>query len=132
MLLAQAHSLDAIFNDLARRAALNVHEYLNAAERYLRSGLKAQSQCRATIEALGNLKNPRPIAYVGQMNNANGPQQVNNSALTQKPLSRQNELLEQTLGTRLDAGAAGTTGGADTRLEALGAVNRAEDDRGQG
>ena len=34
----------------------------------MRLALKAQSQCRATIEALTNIKNPRPVAYVRQAN----------------------------------------------------------------
>ena len=41
-LTAQAAALDAIFNDMARRAALNAGQYLDAAERYLRLALKAQ------------------------------------------------------------------------------------------
>lgn len=52
LLIAQAHTLDAIFNSLARRASLNMGEYINAAETYMRLALKAQSQCRATLETL--------------------------------------------------------------------------------
>jgi hypothetical protein len=39
---------------------------------------KPQAQCRATIEALAEIKNPRPVAFVKQANIAQGPQQVNN------------------------------------------------------
>jgi hypothetical protein len=35
---------------------------------YLRLGLKAQSQCRATLETLAAIKNPRPVAFVQQAN----------------------------------------------------------------
>jgi len=56
--MAQAHTLDAIFGSCARRAALNMGTYLNTAETYLRLGLKAQSQCRTTLETLANIKNP--------------------------------------------------------------------------
>jgi hypothetical protein len=38
-----------MFNELARRAALNMGEYLNATETYLRHEFKAQAQCRSTI-----------------------------------------------------------------------------------
>ena len=31
---------------------------------YLSLALKAQAQCRATPEALAEIKNPRPIAFV--------------------------------------------------------------------
>ena len=77
MLVAQAHSLDAIFNRLAGRAAVNMAEHPQAMEIFLRMALRAQSQCRATIEALAAIKNP-PVIYARQANIANGPQQINN------------------------------------------------------
>ena len=43
----------------------------------MRLAMKAQSQCRATAEALALMKNPQP--YIRQANIAQGPQQVNNS-----------------------------------------------------
>ena len=78
MLVTQAHTLDAIFHNLARRSALNMGEYMGAAETYMRLAQKAQSQCRATLETLWTMKNPSPIAFVKQANIAHGPQQVNN------------------------------------------------------
>ncbi|MEP0390749.1 MAG: hypothetical protein ABJ205_06715 [Erythrobacter sp.] len=59
MLAAQADTLNSIFNETARRAALNMGEYIEATEKYLRLGLKAQAQCRATIEALDKITNGR-------------------------------------------------------------------------
>jgi hypothetical protein len=35
--------------------------------------LKAQSQCRATLETLAAIKNPQPVAFVRQANIAHGP-----------------------------------------------------------
>jgi hypothetical protein len=58
-LAAQAIALDSMFSELARRAALNAGEYMNATERYGRLALKAQSNCRATLEALARLHQPR-------------------------------------------------------------------------
>ena len=58
MLTAQSHTLDAMFGSLARRAHANLREYPDAAERYMRLALKAQSQCRATLETLATIKNP--------------------------------------------------------------------------
>lgn len=52
MLAMQADALNGMFTELSRRAAANMGEYLNATQLYLRLGLKAQAQCRATIEAL--------------------------------------------------------------------------------
>ncbi len=103
LLNAQAASLNAIFNELARRAALNMGEYLHATETYMRLALKAQAQCRATIETLAEMKAPRAVAFVKQANIANGPQQVNNAegsfpdstrAGAEKSENRLNELLE--------------------------------------
>lgn len=59
MLAAQADALNSIFTEMARRAALNMGDYLGATETYMRLGLKAQAQCRATIEALDSLTSGR-------------------------------------------------------------------------
>jgi hypothetical protein len=59
MLTAQALTLDAIFTEMARRSVLNMGDYLDASERYMRLALKAQANSRATIEALAKLHSPR-------------------------------------------------------------------------
>jgi hypothetical protein len=83
MLVAQAHTLDALFSHLVRRSHGNSDAgYLNAADTYMRLALKAQAQTVRTIEALGELKNPRPVAYVRQANIAH-TQQVNNGMPSQ-------------------------------------------------
>jgi len=130
ILTAQAHTLDALFHTLARRAALNMGEYMNAAETYLRIALKAQAQCRATLETLAAIKNPQPVAFVRQANIAHGPQQVNNGAVSasraEESVNQPSKVLEHEHGERLDSRAAGAAGGTDSPLEAVGAVNRAE------
>ena len=78
MLFNQSLTLQAMFTTLSRRAAMNVGEHMGAVDTYLRLALKAQSQCRSTLEALAEIKNPRPATFVKQANIANGPQQVNN------------------------------------------------------
>jgi len=135
MLTIQAHTLDTIFNELARRSSANLGEYMEAADRYMRLALKAQSQCRATIETLAEIKNPRPIAFVQQANIANGPQQVNNGTQVPAEPSRagnsenqQSKVLEHSDGERLDFGAKGAAIGADTPLETVGAVDRPTND----
>jgi hypothetical protein len=135
MLAIQAHTLDTIFNELARRSSVNLGEYMEAADRYMRLALKAQSQCRATIETLAEMKNPKPVAFVQQANIANGPQQVNNGAdavpaRAEKAENRQNKLLEQRHGERLDVGATGQAVGGDSTLAAVGTVVRAENVEG--
>jgi len=136
MLIVQAHTLDAIFNELAQRAALNMGEHLNATEPYLRLALKAQSQCRTTLETLAAIKNPQPVAFVRQANIAAGPQQVNNGVPTEryaperapareteteqsKLTGAANELLPNT-------GASAIAGRANPHLEAVGKIDRAE------
>jgi len=84
-LTAQAVALDVIFNELARRAAINMGEHLDATETYMRLALKAQNQCRATLQTLGELKNPRQVAFVSQANISHGHQQVNNHQACEKP-----------------------------------------------
>ena len=59
ILAAQAVALDSMFAELARRAALNIGEYMDASERYGRLALRAQSNCRTTLEALAKLHQPR-------------------------------------------------------------------------
>lgn len=59
ILASHALSLDAMFAEFARRSAMNMGEYINASERYGRLALKAQSNCRATLEALAKLHQPR-------------------------------------------------------------------------
>lgn len=140
MLSSQMVALNAIFGELARRSALNMGEYIEAADRYMRLALRAQSQCRATAETLAVIKAGPPI-FARQANVAHGPQQVNNGIpqasradprACEQTASDQPELLESSDGERLDAGTAGTSGRGDPALEAVGTEHRAEDTRRQG
>lgn len=122
MLAAQAHTLDAIFNNLARRAITS--EYLNHLDTYLKLGLRAQSQCRSTIEALGELKSPKQIAFVNQANFA-ATQQVNNAQPRAGEIKNSpNKLLDQKHEQRLDKRTPSETVSRDPQMETVGAVNR--------
>jgi hypothetical protein len=130
MLTAQAHTLDAIFNNLASRAIKA--EYLNNLDTYLKLALRSQSQCRATWETLSAIKNPPVMGYVRQANIAHGPQQVNNGVSSEKPRTgenknQENKLMEQIDGERLDTGTTGATGQADSAMAAVGEIDGAED-----
>lgn len=59
LLTAQAFSLDAMFTELSRRATMNLGDYPLAAERYARLAFKAQGNCRAALETLAKLHQPR-------------------------------------------------------------------------
>lgn len=141
ILISQAQALDAIFVNLMRRSV----NQTNAAhwEMYMRMGMKAQSQCRATLQALAEMKNPRPVAFVKQANiNNGGHQQVNNGVAAGDPERstpareiqfEQSKLLEGVGNgsTYMDAGATGATAGSNQVLEAVGVVHRSQKPRRQ-
>ena len=122
MLLSQAHSLDELFNNLARRA--RNQDQLKHYETFLRLALKAQGQCRTTLETLAAIKNP-PLIYAKQANISNGHQQINNG--TPAPAShageiknQPNELLEAQHGsTTLDSRTTGAAIGKDKAMATL-------------
>lgn len=142
MLAAQAHALDAMFTCLAQKAAANMNAgYLQATETYLRMAFKAQSQCRTTLEALSEIKNPRSPTFIKQQNVAQ-QQQVNNgipadsqsnthARTREKDITPANELLEASHGERMDFGAPGTAGRANSDMAPVGAVNRSKDGGGE-
>lgn len=133
MLVAQAHTLDAIFNRLVHDAMSTGD--MGLLEQRLRLALRAQSQCRATLEALTTLRRPPAVAgYVHQANVAFGPQQVNQGASAHVGATHdgnrnlESELLEEKAhGEWLDTRTASTTGQADQTMEAVGEIDRPED-----
>lgn len=131
LLMAQAVTLNALFTDLAHQSRTS--KYLDQFERYLRLALKAQSQCRATLETLAAMKNP-PIVFARQANIAQGAQQVNNTVAV---ASRSNELLARAgnpetelsklldaHGERLDLATSSTAGARDQAMAPLGPRDR--------
>jgi hypothetical protein len=133
MLITQAHTLNELFNNLTRRAASNMGEYMNAVETYLRLALKAQSQCRATLETLSAVKNP-PVVYARQANIAQGHQQVNNGTTPRRESrTRENETSQSKQSgddseLLSDARTSQAESRIDPSLEAVGEVDRAEDE----
>jgi hypothetical protein len=100
MLVAQAYALQTMFVSVARRA--HGQEHLKQYATQMNLALKAQAQCRATVQALIELKYPRQVIITEQANIAHH-QQVNNGtkvgiashAHVRKKQTCQNELLEQ-------------------------------------
>ena len=129
-LTVQSITLDKIFNELARRAALNMGEHLAATEIYLRHAFKAQAQCRSTIEALAEIKNPRPVAFVKQANIAHGPQQINNGIQAGKSHAhgnnsiQSNELSGGSNELLQDTRAPQAPSSANSQLETVGEIYR--------
>ena len=152
-LMAQMQVLDGMFNLLTQRALHNLDHSLEATERYMKMALRAQNQCRATIEALAEVKNPRVAVFASQANVSSGPQQVNNGTPSPAPargdfapqnwgankvpspapargdsagcVNMTNELLEHQHGKGLDTGAPGQAGRAHQTVEAVGEKHRA-------
>jgi hypothetical protein len=115
MLMNQATGLQSLYARLTERALCQ--EHMPNFEAFMRMALRAQNQCRATLETLAAIKNP-PVVFAKQanINHGNGNQQVNNgtppadTARTGKTINQQNELLtegtnNETLDTRGTAAA---------------------------
>lgn len=144
LLTSQAIALNAVFLEMSRRAALNMGQHMGAMETYMRLALKAQSQCRTTLETLAEIKNPRAVAFVKQANIAGGHQQVNNLAPEipgPVPVEagragtkrRPNELLEEIPDAQwLDPRAAPATGAGDPEVATVGAGDRPAQRRRKG
>ena len=103
----------------------------------MRMALKAQTQCRATLETLAEVKNPRVTTFVRQQNNAQ-QQQVNNGVLdltqpvrTEKNVNQSNELLTKGTHAQLDARGPITAGRGHSQVETVGAVNGTPNSRGK-
>ena len=136
MLMNQATALQSLFVKLTEtglQASL-----LRQQETALRLALKAQSQCRATLETLSNIKHP-PIVYAKQANVTTGPQQINNGV--QPPMagdhagapqkkSRKNKLKEIAHEPEqepwLDAGATRTAGRKNQAAKAMAPLHGAK------
>lgn len=138
MLTSQAHTLDTLFANLARRAQGNIEAgYLQAAETYLRLALRAQNQSRMTLESLSAIKNP-PVVFAKQMNVAHGPQQVNNGVVSRpEPMAKDvthtlknettpNELSGEPHELLPDTRASQATRRINQEVEAVGEIHRAE------
>ncbi len=130
MLIDQAHALQSMFTNFSRRA-LN-QQYQSNLESFFRMALKAQNQCRMTLETLATIKNP-PIVYARQANVTTGPQQVNNGIPANGPTvthaeenrNRANELLEVQHGERLDTGTASAAKRTDKAMATLDEIDGA-------
>ena len=131
MLMNQATALQSLFARLAERGMSC--DLAPAFEANMRMALRAQSQCRATLETLATIKNP-PIVYAKQANFAAGHQQVNNGipAPTQarEIETEQSQLSGGNHELLSDTRASGKAGRTYPTLEALGEIDRAEVRRG--
>ena len=122
MLIGQAQALQTMFVSLGRQAASKTS--LPQYTVFMNLALKAQSQSRATIQALVELKYPKQATFVKQANIANGHQQINNATSTRTPAhahakaieSQPNELLSEMNHATLDSSRTATTSAIDKAM----------------
>ena len=134
MLAAQAIALNAIFNNFAKRAAHA--DMMPKLEAYMRLALKAQSQCRTTVEAIAEIKYPKTATFIRQANIA-GQQQVNNNAAADtqtntrgrartKNITPTNELLTEAPYAAMDTRGTRAPVSTHPSMETVGALHRAK------
>jgi hypothetical protein len=127
MLINQASALQALFVRLSERAMEQSH--MPNLEGFMRLALRAQSQCRATMETLAAIKNP-PIVYARQANVTTGPQQINNgTAAPTRAREIETEQFQLSGGTHEllpDTRTSGNASRVNPALETLGEIDRAE------
>ena len=139
ILTAQVCAIDAIFNEMARRAALNMGTHLQATESYMRLALKAQAQCARTIEVIATMKNP-PMIIAKQANIAHGHQHVNNGSAQAarsdthagKTTNQTNELLSEDKHATMVGRGTTATIGTDKAMATLEKQHRRKDNRREG
>ena len=133
LLVSQAYTLNAVFVSMTRQASNNRLDG-KALDLTLRLAFKAQAQTRATVEAVGELKNPRQVTFAKQANISNGPQQVNNGTSaqpaeaaptrTEEARSAPNKQLEVQDAEWVDAGAARASEPGNPEVAAVATVHR--------
>jgi len=126
MLMNQATALQTLFTRMVEQA--NNQSQMPHIEGFMRLALKAQNQCRSTLETLAAIKNP-PVIFAKQanINHGNGNQQVNNgtpaanATRTEKTINQQSELLEVNHGSKtMDSGATGETIPTNSAMATVG------------
>ena len=138
MLTSQALLLNNVFGDMMKRSAENCENYFKASTIFMNMGLKAQAQCRCTVEAINEIKNPKSVTITRQANVA-GQQVVNNGVMNtgsvtgaENNQNESNELLAEVQHETVDTGATASTKGADTEAKTVVEVNRSKNSKRKG
>lgn len=119
ILYAQVEMLNAMFQVTLNKA--NASQYLESARHNYDCALKAQNQCRRTVLAIADMKNPKRATFIKQQNNAVN-QQINSENNSQS----ENEIYEVSNVEKVDAGKSQAAIGVDSNLEAMGVNNRTQ------
>jgi hypothetical protein len=126
MLMNQATALQSLFVRLTERGMDQSH--MPNLEGLMRLALRAQNQCRATLETLSAIKNP-PVIYARQVNQTTGPQQINNSPSQARRLEDEQSKQARTGALLPDCRTSAVDGAAGAALETLGEIDRADNPR---
>lgn len=130
MLMNQATALQSLFARLTEKAFSA--KYFSQFNDFMRVALRAQNQCRATIETLSAIKNP-PIVYAKQANVTTGPQQINNGAAApshaREIQNEQTQLSGEDNELRTDTGTSVLAGRINQEVETLGKIDGAKKQR---
>jgi len=117
MMVAQAHTLDAVFNSLMCKASINMEAgHFGASQAYLSQAFKAQNQCRNVWESISRIKNPplrqTNIAHNQQINNIENPQ---------------SKVLNGESHERLESATQGSASSINPTVETVDTIYRAKD-----
>ena len=131
MLTSQAIVLDQIFKGTLNRSVDNITEYPKASATYMNMALKAQSQCRCTVEAINEIKSPKSVTITKQANIAD-QQIVNNgnmntNACAEKNANESNELLSEVEHEKMDTRGTTSPKQVNQTVEAVETINRSKD-----
>jgi hypothetical protein len=133
MLLHQASALQGLFVRLSERALSSTQ--IPTFDLMMRYGLRAQSQCRATLETLAAVKNP-PMVFARQANVTTGPQQINNGmpnpTRAQENIDGPNKLSGEGNELRQNRRTPALAGPIDPPMASLGQIDGAANGGGQG
>jgi hypothetical protein len=99
----------------------------------MRMALRAQNQCRTTLETLAGIKNP-PVVYAKQANVTTGPQQINNGVAApsrgREIVIDQTQLSEGNYELLPDTRASQAEGRVNQAVAPVGKIDRAKNGRG--
>lgn len=139
MLMAQALALESVFHRIMQWSMHDNVAEIGWFETLMKLGLKAQNQCRMTLEMLANIKNSQSISIIKQTNLASTQQVVNNGHPADQPPASPPPVIDSTPqlehmhdGQYLAPRTAGMVSENDLSMAALGEDDRTEDARGQG
>lgn len=119
MLLSQAHTLNVFFHHALSQASQM--SMSNQIQTFSDLAMKAQNNCRKTLLALAEIRNPKRATFIKQQNNAINQQVNNNPENLKKPA---NEVLCEDHNAQLDERSTETSITTHTTLETLETIDR--------